>query len=99
MKSLEEEHKLLRSQIQTCIRKIRRTERLLDRLHHERLELLEKFREIDYQLAMETKRTIVKRPTLKSDEQIALEKLSRLTKEELQALIDAINLKRKGSNL
>jgi methylase of polypeptide subunit release factors len=63
------------------------------------LELLEKFREIDYQLAMETKRTIVKRPTLKSDEQVALEKLSRLTKEELQALIDAINLKRKGSNL
>jgi 7-keto-8-aminopelargonate synthetase-like enzyme len=92
--ALQEEWQRQRDALALCNKKIQKLENMLNPLRIQYCNIAQRFREIDYALALERK-TVVKaiksKTKSKTEEELLMERLASLTSQEIDRLVKALN--------
>jgi hypothetical protein len=94
--ALQEEWQRQRDALALCNKKIQKLENMLNPLRIQYCNIAQRFREIDYALALERK-TVIKaiksksKSKSKSEEELLMERLASLTPQEIDRLVQTLN--------
>jgi predicted nuclease with TOPRIM domain len=92
--ALQEEWQRQRDALALCNKKIQKLENMLNPLRIQYCNIAQRFREIDYALALERK-TVIKaiksKSKSKSEEELLMERLASLTPQEIDRLVQTLS--------
>ena len=92
--ALQQEWKRQRDALALCNKKIQKLEGMLNPLRIQYCNIAQRFREIDYALAMERKvviKAIKSKSRTKTEEELLMERLASLTPAEIDRLVQTLN--------
>jgi 7-keto-8-aminopelargonate synthetase-like enzyme len=92
--ALQEEWQRQRDALALCTKKIQKLENMLNPLRIQYCNIAQRFREIDYALALERKvvvKAIKAKSKSKSEEELLMERLASLTPQEIDRLVQTLN--------